>query len=155
MLSSSCVLCPILPVSLGCPFFVLFVFLLCLVPNIACVSGLSIQPKGQSRTDNPETLVTFGTQETGQRLEKTEGSIKNGQSRDTGNIWYTRNSTKVRENWRVNQVNEERNISILSFLCSFFVDNCLSLCPLYASVIVLSVLLYASVIVLSFNIYPW
>jgi hypothetical protein len=41
-LSSSCVLCLILPVSLGCPFFVLFVFVLCLVPNIACVSGLSI-----------------------------------------------------------------------------------------------------------------
>ena len=41
-LSSSCVLCPILPVSLGCPFFFLFVFVLCLVPNIACVSGLSI-----------------------------------------------------------------------------------------------------------------
>ena len=41
-LSSFCVLCPLLPVSLGCPFFVLFVFVLCLVPNIACVSGLSI-----------------------------------------------------------------------------------------------------------------
>ena len=53
--------------------------------------------------DNTETLVTFGTQETGQRLEKTEGSIKNGQSRDTGNIWYTRYRTKVRENRRVNQ----------------------------------------------------
>jgi hypothetical protein len=53
--------------------------------------------------DNPETLVTFGTQEIGQRLEKTEGSIKNGQSRDTGNIWYTRYRTKVRENRRVNQ----------------------------------------------------
>ena len=53
--------------------------------------------------DNTETLVTFGTQETGQRLEKTEGSIKNGQSRDTDNIWYTRYRTKVRENRRVNQ----------------------------------------------------
>jgi hypothetical protein len=41
-LSSSSVLCLILPVSLGCPFFVLFVFVLCLVSNIACVSGLSI-----------------------------------------------------------------------------------------------------------------
>jgi hypothetical protein len=41
-LSSSSVLCLILPVSLGCPFFVLFVFVLCLVLNIACVSGLSI-----------------------------------------------------------------------------------------------------------------
>ena len=61
------------------------------------------KPKGQSRMDNTETLVTFGTQETVQKLEKTEGSIKNGQSRDTGNIWYTRNRTKVRENRRVNQ----------------------------------------------------
>jgi hypothetical protein len=40
-LYSSSVLCLILPVSLGCPFFILFVFLLCLVLNIACVSGLS------------------------------------------------------------------------------------------------------------------
>jgi hypothetical protein len=29
-------------VSLCCSFFILFVFLLCLVLNIACVSGLSI-----------------------------------------------------------------------------------------------------------------
>ena len=36
--------------------------------------------------DNPDTLLTLGTQDTGQRLEKTQGQIKNGQSRDTGNI---------------------------------------------------------------------
>jgi hypothetical protein len=41
-LSWSCVLCLILPLSLCCPFFFLFVFVLCLVLNIACVSGLSI-----------------------------------------------------------------------------------------------------------------
>jgi hypothetical protein len=29
-------------VSLDSPFFVLYVFVLCLVPNIACVSGFSI-----------------------------------------------------------------------------------------------------------------
>ena len=52
---------------------------------------------------NPETLVTLGTQDTGQRLEKTQGKIKNGQSRDTGNIGYTRNRTKVREITRANQ----------------------------------------------------
>ena len=39
--------------------------------------------------DNPETLATLGTQDTGQRLEKTKGQIKNGQSRNTGNIGYT------------------------------------------------------------------
>jgi hypothetical protein len=52
---------------------------------------------------NPETLVTLATQETGQRLEKTQGQTKNGQSRDTGNIGYTRHRTKVRENPRANQ----------------------------------------------------
>jgi hypothetical protein len=41
-MSSFCALCPILPVSLDSPFFVLYVFVLCLVPNIACVSGFSI-----------------------------------------------------------------------------------------------------------------
>jgi hypothetical protein len=56
-LFSSSALCLILPVSLGCPFFVLFVFLLCLVLNIACVS--------ERRKTN---------------------KTKNGQPRDTGNI---------------------------------------------------------------------
>jgi hypothetical protein len=50
-----------------------------------------------------QTLTTLGTQDTGQRLEKTKGAIKNGQSRDTGNIGYTRHRTKVRENQRGNQ----------------------------------------------------
>ena len=52
---------------------------------------------------NPETLVTLGAQDTGERLEKTKGKIKNGQSRDTGNFGYTRHRTKVRENPRANQ----------------------------------------------------
>jgi hypothetical protein len=45
--------------------------------------------------DNPEKLATLGTQDTGQRLEKTKGTIKNGQSRETVNIEYTRNKTKT------------------------------------------------------------
>jgi hypothetical protein len=48
--------------------------------------------------DNPKKLATLSTQDTGQRLEKTKGAIKNGQFRDTGNIGYTRHRTKVREN---------------------------------------------------------
>jgi hypothetical protein len=52
------------------------------------------QNKGQSRIDNLETLATLDTQETGRRQTK-QGAIKNGQSRDTGNIGYTRNGTKT------------------------------------------------------------
>ena len=48
--------------------------------------------------DNPEILTTLGTQGMGRRLQKTEGTIKNGQSRGTGNIGYTRHGTKVTEN---------------------------------------------------------
>jgi hypothetical protein len=54
--------------------------------------------QGKSRVGNPETLVTLATQDTGKRLEKTQGQIKNGQFRDTGRIGYTRHRTKVREN---------------------------------------------------------
>ena len=53
--------------------------------------------------DNPETLPILGTQNTGRRLEKTKGAIKNGQSRDTANIGNTKHGTKVRENQRGNQ----------------------------------------------------
>ena len=52
--------------------------------------------------DNAEKLVTLGIQDTGQRLEKTKGAIKNGQSRETGNTGYTRHRTKVRENQSCN-----------------------------------------------------
>ena len=45
--------------------------------------------------DNPETVTTLGTQDTGQRLEKTKGTIKNGRSRDTDNIGYTRHRLKT------------------------------------------------------------
>jgi hypothetical protein len=90
-------LCLILPVSLGCPFFVLFVFLLCLVLNIACVSGLSIlcficlRPVScaqyclclwvvhSQRMDNPETQAILGT-----RQRRKTNKTKNGQPRNTG-----------------------------------------------------------------------
>jgi hypothetical protein len=52
---------------------------------------------------NLETLVTLGAQETGQRLEKTQGQINNGQSRKIGNIGYTRHRKKIRENPKKNQ----------------------------------------------------
>jgi hypothetical protein len=77
----------ILPVSLGCPFFVLFVFVLCLMPNIACVSGLSIlcficlRPVSCARMDNPETQAILGT-----RHRTKTNKTKNGQPRDTSNI---------------------------------------------------------------------
>ena len=44
--------------------------------------------------NNPETLATLDTQDTGQRQTK-QGAIKNVQSRDTGNIRYTRHRTKT------------------------------------------------------------
>ena len=53
--------------------------------------------------DNPDTLTTLCTQDTGQRLEKTKGTIKNGQPRDTGNIGHIRHRTNGRENQRDNQ----------------------------------------------------
>ena len=51
---------------------------------------------------NPETLVTMGTQDTGQRLEKTKRQIKNGQSRDTGNIGCTIHRKKIKKNPKAN-----------------------------------------------------
>jgi hypothetical protein len=51
--------------------------------------------------DNLETLATLDTQDTGRRQTK-QGAIKNGQSRDTGNIGYTRNGTKTKQNKKHN-----------------------------------------------------
>jgi hypothetical protein len=42
---------------------------------------------------NPEKLATLGTQDTRQ-INVREYRIKNGQSRETGNIGYTRHRTK-------------------------------------------------------------
>jgi hypothetical protein len=44
----------------------------------------------------------LATQDTGQKLEKTQGQINIGQTRETGNFGYTRHRTKVRENPRAN-----------------------------------------------------
>jgi hypothetical protein len=87
-----------LPVSLDCPFLMAPCFV-CLFPvscvsNVASVSGLYI-------LDGPLfclslSCVTLDTQDTGQRQTK-QGAIKNGQSRDTGNIRYTRHRTKTKK----------------------------------------------------------
>jgi hypothetical protein len=44
--------------------------------------------------NNPETLATLGTPDTGRRQIK-QGAIKNEHSRDTGNIGHTRHRTKT------------------------------------------------------------
>ena len=52
-------------------------------------------------------------------LEKTEEAIKNGQSRDTGNIGYTRHKTKtIQRNWQhwVRKTQEEDNPETLATL---------------------------------------
>ena len=57
--------------------------------------------KGQSGMDNTDTLTEFGTLDT----EKTEGeeTIRNGQPRDTGRIWYTRHRTKINKHKNTTQ----------------------------------------------------
>ena len=64
---------------------------------------------------NPQTLVTLGTQDTGKRLEKPQGQIKNGQSRDTGSIGYTRHRTKVRENPRQIKSGQSRDTGNIGY----------------------------------------
>ena len=44
--------------------------------------------------DNPEKLATFGTQHIGRRQTKLR-AIKNGQSRETDKIGYTRHRMKT------------------------------------------------------------
>ena len=47
------------------------------------------QNKGQSGMDNPQTLAALGTQVTWGRKQTKQGEIRNGQSRDSGNIEHT------------------------------------------------------------------
>ena len=59
--------------------------------------------------DNPEKLATKGTQDTSrgqQTIENTERAIRNGKSRETGNIEYTGHksrTTNIREYRTSNQ----------------------------------------------------
>ena len=70
------------------------------INNISAISSSvnkrlrKLKGKGQSGMDNTETLAEFGTQDTEE--PEREGTIRNGQHRDTGRIWYTRH----RENRR-------------------------------------------------------
>jgi hypothetical protein len=102
-----------LPVSLDCPFSLLlrysltFICPVSCVPYVASFSGLSffLLPKTQDKymlentegvikKDNQEKLVTLGTQDTGQiNVREYRRGNKKGQSRETGNIGYTRHRT--------------------------------------------------------------
>ena len=64
--------------------------------------------QGQSRMNNPEKLTTLGTQDTGRRQTK-QGAIKNGQSRETGNIGYTRHRTKTNKTKNTTQKIKKMN----------------------------------------------
>jgi hypothetical protein len=50
--------------------------------------------EGVIKKDNPEKLATYGTQDTGQiHVREYRRGNKKGQSRETGNIRYTRHRT--------------------------------------------------------------
>ena len=50
--------------------------------------------EGVIKKDNPEKLAKYGTQDTGQiNVREYRRGNKKGQSRETGNIWYTRHRT--------------------------------------------------------------
>ena len=50
--------------------------------------------QGVIKKDNPEKLAKYGTQDTGQiNVREYRRVIKKRQSRETGNIWYTRHRT--------------------------------------------------------------
>ena len=60
------------------------------------------QEESRDNTKDTETLAILCTKDTGRRqtkqlnvIEKTKGAIKNGQSRDTGNIVYKGHRTKT------------------------------------------------------------
>jgi hypothetical protein len=46
--------------------------------------------KGTIKIENPEILTTLGTESTGQREKKTKKTSKNGQHRSTdNNVWFS------------------------------------------------------------------
>jgi hypothetical protein len=49
-------------------------------------------------------------------LEKTEGAIKNGQSRDTGNIRYTRHRTKTNKTTNTTQKTKKMSNTNLTII---------------------------------------
>jgi hypothetical protein len=52
--------------------------------------------RGNKKKDNPEKLATLGTQDTGQiNAREYRRGNKKGQSRETGNIRYTRHRTNT------------------------------------------------------------
>jgi hypothetical protein len=52
--------------------------------------------EGVMKKDNPEKLATLGTQDTGQiNVRKYRRDYTKGQSRETGNIGYTRHRTNT------------------------------------------------------------
>ena len=64
--------------------------------------------------DNPEILATLGTQETGQTLvnkplEKTKGTIKNGQSGENWQHWEHKTQDEDKQNkWQSRMANPEK-----------------------------------------------
>jgi hypothetical protein len=73
--------------------------------------------------DHPETLAILCTKDTGRRqtkqinvIEKTKGAIKNGQSRDTGNIVNTRYKAKKK---KTNNTTKHRKLKINHILVQF------------------------------------
>ena len=52
--------------------------------------------EGVMKKDNPEKLATLGTQDTGQiNVREYRRDYKKGQSRETGDIGYTRHRTNT------------------------------------------------------------
>ena len=67
--------------------------------------------------DNPETLATLGTQDTEQiHVRDNQRAIKNGQSRDTGNIGYIRHrKIHVRDNQRTIKKGQSRDTGNIGY----------------------------------------